>query len=158
MGLVAPGRWTEARVRTPTTRPPLSPARGRPCGPHGALTHAHLGMCTRTASGAHLPRLATGLAREENRSVENGNTPAPLRWWLSPYALPPVAPTHGRTSEHACPPCCSPCPTRPTVACLCRAAAHLRPADHPRHSARLRLPALLRPPALARLVGTACAW
>lgn len=70
--------------------------------------------------------------------------------WFGSHALPQVASTYGRTSEHACPPCCSP---RPAVACSCLLLLVCALVARPRHAARLCLLACYAPSP----VGTACA-
>jgi hypothetical protein len=121
---------TEAHVRTPATRSPLNPARARLCI---TLAPVHSRIAERTFSG------------NKNRLVENGDALAPLplrrvpRRVVVSHALPLVAPTHLHALEHACPPCCSPRPARPVVACP-------RPASA----------CLAMPPRLARPMGTTC--
>jgi len=94
------------------------------CGPRGALTPAHSWTCGRTAIGAHLPRLSPRPTSGQNGSTENGKAPAPLpllrqvpHLVAASHALPLVAPTHGRASEHACSPYYSLHPPRRVVAC-----------------------------------------
>jgi hypothetical protein len=70
--------------------------------------------------------------------------------WFHSHALAQVASTYGRTSEHACPSCCSP---RPAVACSCLLLLVCALVARPRHVARLRLLACYAPSP----VGTACA-